>query len=146
LLLFALVAGPWWARVLWCIVLVPLAASAGLLGSCAALHSTSIVADGLDASFEQLEVVPLPAGQLAIYRTNGGATTSFGISVRQECRILPGVLRVRNVWGAYPAYEVRTQVLSPDRVRFSSPAYSDRRPGEIVEEVSLKPMWCPAAG
>lgn len=91
-------------------------------------------------------MVTLPAGHLAIYRTNGGATTSFGIAVRQECRILPGLLRVRDVWDAYPAYEVRTQVLAPDRVQFSSPAYGDRPPGEIVEEVSLKPLWCPAAG
>ena len=146
LLFFALAAGPWWARVLWCVVLVPLAAFAGLLGSCAAFDSTWIVADGLDASFEQLEVVPLLAGHLAIYRTNGGAMTSFGISVRQECHLLPGLLRVRNVWGAYPAYEVRVQVLAPDRVVFSSPAYDDRGPGEIVEEVGLKPLWCPAAG
>jgi hypothetical protein len=146
LLVFALAAGPWWARILWCILFVPLAAFAGIVGACGALQSTAIVADGVDASFERLDVVPLPTGHLAIYRTNGGATTSFGISVRQECRLLPGLLRVRHIWGAYPAYEVRTQILAPDRIQFSSPAYGDRRPGEIVEEVDLKPMWCSAAG
>jgi len=149
LLAIALVTGPSWARVMCCVVLLPVAALAALLGSCAALESAWIVADGFDAGFEQREVVSLSAGHLGIYRTNGGATTSFGIAVRQECRLAPGLMRVRNIWGSYPAYEVRTQVLAPDRVRFSSPPYvsappyGDRPSAWVVQEVGLEPLWCP---
>lgn len=145
LLAFALVAGPLWARVLWCVVLLPVAAFAGLLGSCTALDATLIAANGRDPSVEQLEVVRAPAGRLVIYRKNYGAVSDFSISVRQECRLLPGLLRVREIWRAAPASEVRTQVLAGDRVKFVSPAYGDRRPDEIIEEVRLKPLWCPGA-
>jgi hypothetical protein len=143
LLIFAITRGPWWARLLWSLVLLPIAGLTGLLGCFAAIESASIARSGVDTSFERMELVPLTVGYLASYRTNGGAMTSFGVIVRQECRILPGVLRVRRVWGVYPAFEVHTELLSPDRARFSSPAYGDRRPTETVAEVRLMPLWCP---
>lgn len=142
----AVSSGSWWARALTGAVLLPVVAVAVVFGSCAAIQSTFIIADGADASFERLEVVPLAAGHLAIYRTNGGATTSFGVSVRHECRLVPGLLRVRNVWSKNPAYTVRAQTLSSDLVLFSSPSYGERRPNQIVEEVRLDPLWCPFAG
>ena len=48
-----------------------------------------------DYSFERRQSVPTDVGAIAVYRTNGGATTAFGIVVRQECRVLPGVVLVR---------------------------------------------------
>lgn len=143
LLILALMRGPWWARLVAGLVLLPIASVTSFLGFAAAVESASIARHGIDRSFEQIEVVPLTAGYLASYRTDGGATTSYGIVIRQECRILPGLLRVRTIWGVYPAFEVRTDLLSPDRARFSSPAYGDGRPQETVAEVPLKPLWCP---
>lgn len=143
LLTLAVTRGHWLARLLSGLLLLPIAGLAGLLGCFAAIGSASIAHRGVDVSFERLEVVPLPTGYLASYRTNGGAMTSFGIRIRQECRILPGLLRVRNVWGVYPAFEARIELLSPDRARFSSPPYGDGRPTETVADVRLMPLWCP---
>jgi hypothetical protein len=42
-----------------------------------------------DASLTKMEQID---EQIAVYRTNGGATTDYGIVVRQEQRLLPGVL------------------------------------------------------
>lgn len=134
------------ARILWYVGLTPLALCAALLGSCAALQSASIVHHGLDSSFERIEVMPLESGRLAFYRTNGGATTSFGVSVRWECGLVPGLLWVRDVWEAYPAYRASAEVLGRDRIRFTTPPYEDRRPGEIVELISFSPGWCPSVG
>lgn len=134
------------ARILWYVGLTPLALCAALLGSCAALQSAAIVHHGLDSSFERIEVMPLESGRLAFYRTNGGAMTSFGISVRWECRLVPGLLWVRDVWEAYPAYRASAEVLGHDRIRFTAPAYGDRRPSRSVEVVSLSTRWCPTAG
>jgi len=53
---------------------------------------------------DRLRVVPIPAGTISLYRTNGGATSPFGIVVRQECRIAPGIVVVRQL-----AHEVGDQ-------------------------------------
>jgi hypothetical protein len=51
-----------------------------------------------DGSFVKIEQID---EQLAVYRTNGGATTAYGIVVRQEQRLLPGVLLVKQVFSQY---------------------------------------------
>jgi hypothetical protein len=51
-----------------------------------------------DASFAKIAQID---EQLAIYRTNGGATTDYGIVVRQEQRLVPGVLLVKQVFSKY---------------------------------------------
>ena len=50
-----------------------------------------------DPSFERIHASDTPRGQVAVYRTNGGATTAFGIVVRQECAVIPRVLAVTHV-------------------------------------------------
>jgi hypothetical protein len=55
---------------------------------------------------------------LRIYRTNGGATTAFGAVVRQEITLLPGLRLVRDVYNAYPAEDVRVDVLSQGQFAF----------------------------
>jgi hypothetical protein len=142
LLFLVLSADPFSERVLLIVLLLPAVAFGGFAGSCSIIDCETM-GRGKDPSFEPIEEVPVSAGRLVVYRTNGGATTSFGIAVRQECQLLPGLRRVRPVWGLYPAYSARIRVLAPDRVAFSSPPYEDRRPKETVEEVKLAPFWCP---
>ena len=48
-----------------------------------------------DGSFAKIEQID---PQLAVYRTNGGATMAYGIVVRQKQSILPGVLLVKQVF------------------------------------------------
>jgi hypothetical protein len=40
------------------------------------------------------------------YRTNGGAATAFGVDIRQERRLIPGVLLVRRLDYFYPCYKL----------------------------------------
>jgi amino acid transporter len=51
-----------------------------------------------DASFAKIAQIE---EQIALYRTNGGATTEYGLVVRQEQRLLPGVLLVKQVFSKY---------------------------------------------
>ena len=45
-----------------------------------------------DRSFELIRAVPAPNGELIkVYRTNGGAMTSYGVVIRKEIKILPGI-------------------------------------------------------
>jgi hypothetical protein len=79
------------------------------LGFGAAAWTVSSVADGADRSFERVNAIATPLGVVAVYRTNGGAMTSFGIVLRQECKLAPGLLAVRNVAQEYPAGTVQLE-------------------------------------
>jgi hypothetical protein len=50
--------------------------------------------------------VPGADSSVRMYRINGGATTAYGIVIRQERSVLPGLLLVRNVDTFYPCYSV----------------------------------------
>jgi hypothetical protein len=72
---------------------------------------------GDKAAFERIKVVRAETGTVAVYRTNGGATTNFGIILRQEAVIFPGVLLVRRLDHFYPASDASVEVIGPDQVR-----------------------------
>jgi hypothetical protein len=89
------------------VIVVPLLLIA-LPSACGA--SACIVLGGAsfadDASFERRREVPVSTGKVVVYRTNGGATTNFGIVVRQECVVIPHVLFIaHNLIGQYPAWD-----------------------------------------
>lgn len=48
--------------------------------------------------FEPIKSLSLDDSDIVVYRTNGGATTSFGIQVRQEKFIIPGIKLVKRVY------------------------------------------------
>jgi hypothetical protein len=73
-------------------------------------------ATGVDPSFDPLVVQPIDGSQVTAYRTNGGAMGDISILVRQEKRILPGLLLVRNVFGQYHAREATLQSAGPRAV------------------------------
>ena len=126
------------------IVLVSISILSGLLGFGALLNTISMAASGGNPTSELIESVALPTGPLAVYRTNGGAMTSFGITVRQECVLIPGILLVRRVWDAYPASRAEVRVLDSGRIEIYSPPYRGRTE-ELIEEVDLPFSWCRVA-
>ncbi len=142
LLMIAFSVPHWWTRRLLTVLLLPFVVLSGFFGSCSAFEATSILARG-SGSFERLERFPIRRGWISIYRTNGGAMTSFGIVARQECELISGLLNVRHIWSQYPAFEAKVEVRPTNRVQFSTPAYGDRRPHPMTQEVELASMWCP---
>ena len=63
-----------------------------------------------------------------LYETNCGAPCSFGVAVRQERRLIPGVLLVRDLHGFYPAAAPTYTVINPDSIRVDVPAYGGSDP------------------
>jgi hypothetical protein len=63
-----------------------------------------------------------------LYETNCGAPCSFGVAVRQERRLIPGVVLVRDLYGFYPADSPTYTVINPDSIRVEVPPYRDRAP------------------
>ena len=82
-----------------------------------------------DNSFEEVARV---SEYLAVYRTNGGATTAYGIVVRQEQPVFPGILLVRNVFSRYPLEHVACQLSGPRLTIRQSTS------GQVLQEITLK--------
>src|SRR5260221_9586327 len=78
--------------------------------------------------FDPISTVAVNGTQIIAYRTDGGATTDFGIVVRQQRRLMPGLLIVRNLYSEYHAYDARLEVAGPAAVR----VIMDRADGEMT--------------
>ena len=62
---------------------------------------TTNLRDGRDLGFAAFAQIPWQGSEVILYRTNGGATTDFGVVIRQERTLLPGVKVVRNLADFY---------------------------------------------
>jgi len=56
--------------------------------------------------FDQIEEIQWKGSEIRLYRTNGGATTDFGVVIRKEKNLFPGLLLVRRVDDFYPCYSM----------------------------------------
>jgi hypothetical protein len=63
-----------------------------------------------------------------LYETNCGAVCSFGVAVRQEKRLIPGIVLVRDLAGFYPAATPTYAVINRDSIRIDVPPYAGRVP------------------
>lgn len=79
----------------------------------------SIVATGVDASFESIAELKGERALHRVYRTNGGATTAYGIVLRKERSLLPGLKLVTVVRNYYPAHEATLERLPSGQARLS---------------------------
>jgi hypothetical protein len=71
-----------------------------------------------DGIYTPIGRLPLPhGGTLVIYRTNCGAMCDYGVVVRQERTLVPGLLLVRNIYQRYHAQDAAVEILAPDLVR-----------------------------
>ncbi len=71
---------------------------------------------GIDASLEKIDNIDMKYSNVSIYRTNGGATTDFGIVVRQEKNIFPGIVLVKDLYNKYHMVEASSQVIDEDTI------------------------------
>ena len=76
-----------------------------------------VIRTGKDPTFIQLQTVSAGETRVIAYRTDGGATTDFGLAVRQEMTIIPGVLLVRRLLEEYHARDASLEVEGPDRIK-----------------------------
>lgn len=114
------------------------AAGCSLFALFTTLGLLTLVVDGVDGSFEPIGIHDFGGQRLVAYRTNGGATTSFGIVVRQELPIIPGVMLARSVYTVYPGSDVIISRVDERTFRFESPPYdTDRRSRPDIRTVRL---------
>jgi hypothetical protein len=115
----------WWRGIASALLALPV-----VYGTFASLfvtmHLVWVIENGTDRSFESLGAVPVEGGRVGVYRTDCGATCDYGVAVRQERPLLPGVLLVRRLQGFYPAYQATFQPLGPRTVRVSVSPHGQR--------------------
>lgn len=91
------------------------------------------VTSGTDTSFERIKELQGEHGTYRLYRTNGGAMTSFGLVLRRERQILPGLRIVTVLRSYYPAADASLEFISSDRARLTVAPYGERIPGDTFE-------------
>jgi hypothetical protein len=71
---------------------------------------------GVDESFKKIDELETEGDFYRLYRTNGGATTTYGLVVRQEHPLYFGLKLKRNVV-SFDAYEGKLSQVSPTKIR-----------------------------
>jgi hypothetical protein len=111
---------------------------AALPATCALFELTSATTEDRDPGFEPTLRRPLQHGELVLYRTDCGAPCSFGLVLRQERPLMPGLQLARTIWSWSPADSATIDVLPTGRVRVVAAPYGERRPNPIVAEIPLR--------
>ncbi len=88
-------------------------------------------------SFEPLHRQVFGGGDIVLYRTNCGATCSFGLVLRQERLLVSGLKLTRVIGRWYPADMASIQSVLPDIVRVEVAPYGEKRSAPIVEDIVL---------
>ncbi|NRB41483.1 MAG: hypothetical protein HRU20_23930 [Pseudomonadales bacterium] len=94
----------------------------------------SIREKGTDFSFEKIREVTVSGVDFRLYRTNGGATTSYGLVLRKEVSILSGLKTVESIFSKYKASESSLIVTEDNKIQLNIEPYSK---GDKVEIVTL---------
>ena len=75
---------------------------------------------GIDPAFELVKTFPLESSEIRAYRTNCGATCSYGIVVRQEMPLFWGVTLTRVLLDKYKCDRVTIEKVDPLLVKLSA--------------------------
>ena len=103
------------------LALMPLVLMSLILASINGSDYLEARARGWDTSFEPVASLKLSDATVTAYQTDGGATTDYGIVVRHERILLPGLLLVRNVFAHDHATGASLRALGPHRVEITVP-------------------------
>jgi hypothetical protein len=97
--------GQLWCRTIAIIAVLPLLVYSFLFLLGAAMSGFAYK-NGHDLSFDRFGETHWKGSDVRFYRTDGGATTDFGVVIRQEKPLFPGVLLVRRIDDFYPCYSL----------------------------------------
>jgi hypothetical protein len=112
-----------WARwLVGCLSVLALIPT-GILSFFAFLSIIDTAVRGKDASFEPVAELRSGTAIYRAYRTNGGATTDFGIVLRKENILFPGIRYVRSIYSRYHAKDASLTCSSDRAARLTVEAY-----------------------
>ncbi|TOG07997.1 hypothetical protein CGJ08_23930 [Vibrio parahaemolyticus] len=104
-----------------------------VVGNFAYLDAAEIKKSNIDLSFEKIDEIRHGNTFFRLYRTNGGATTSYGLILRSESKDLFGVKLVDEIFSKYKASEAEMTLVG-DRILLKIQPYLN----ENIDVVSVK--------
>lgn len=82
----------------------------------AAIMLFATITLNVNEAFMPIHDIKFDSSSVVVYRTNFGATTDYGITVRQEKEIIKGVLLVKNLVRKDHVYDISVKKLSDNAV------------------------------
>ncbi len=73
--------------------------------------------DDIDMGFIPVSTVEMNGTRICAYQTDGGATTDYGLVVRQELRVVPGIYLVRDLYSEYHSPGGRLEVADSEHIK-----------------------------
>lgn len=117
------------------VALLAIASIGSLLPVSFNLLTLASIRNGANPSFEEIWSQDVQSMRLVTYRTNGGATVDFGIVVRSERPLLPGVYMKRDLVDIYHASDISLSVVAPDSIKVDTIKFSSpQRQAEYLSE------------
>jgi hypothetical protein len=92
------------------------------------LQAVDSIVRGVDTGFEKIAEMSASGVVYRVYRTNGGAMTDFGLVLRRERQVLPGVVLVSVLASQYHASDAVLERLPGGRGRLDVAAYGEEHP------------------
>jgi hypothetical protein len=83
----------------------------------------TIKKEGVDYSFEKIDSLRVNDKNYVLYRTNGGATTSYGLVLRSEQEFIPGINVVKVIYSKYKASESSLTLLGSKQIKMQIQPY-----------------------
>lgn len=88
------------------------------------------------AEDELLTQINLSDSSIRAYRTNGGATTDFGVMIRQEMKLIPGVLLVKVLHSGYHEYNATIESTMDTSIYITIEKTNDKTP--LTKRINIK--------
>ena len=82
----------------------------------ATVDAAGVLGNGYSSAVKPLDTAHIGNGIARVYQTNGGATTGYGVLLRFERTVVPGVQWSRNVRTWYPAESARLRIVDRSTV------------------------------
>ena len=98
----------------------------------AQLSYFDIKADGVDYSFEEINRLNVDNKNYILYRTNGGATTAFGLVLRLEKEIGLSIKAVHVLYSKYEAYESSLELINDHQIKMEIQPYDNGKVEVVV--------------
>ncbi|MGB9680425.1 MAG: DUF5412 family protein [Thermoanaerobacteraceae bacterium] len=91
-----------------------------IITTIAAIILFATITLNVNEAFMPIHNIGFESSSIVVYRSNFGATTDFGITVRQEKEVIKGVLLVKNLYKKYHMYDITIKKLDNNSVEINS--------------------------
>ena len=90
--------------------------------------------DGKDYTLEAIQEIQHNERKIKVYRTDGGATTAFGIIIQEEKQIAPGILLIDELFNQYRLDTIGIKLITGNKLQ----VFDTRKGNKLIKEINLQ--------